>query len=57
MNKESVKVKVKIVEDESLKIDQEIELKTQGQKERYEQLYKKIQDFLTSVFYENAGMT
>ena len=54
---ENFKVKFKIMENKSLKFNQEIELKTSSQKARYEQLYKKIKDFLENVIFENSTIT
>ncbi|PKY61253.1 hypothetical protein RhiirA4_485960 [Rhizophagus irregularis] len=45
------------MENKSLKFNQEIELKTSSQKARYEQLYKKIKDFLEDVIFKNRTIT
>jgi hypothetical protein len=54
---EDIKIKVNIAENGSLKFDQEVELKTQLQKEKYKKLFEDMQNFLSETVYENSGMT
>lgn len=53
---ENIKVKVNITVNRSLKFDQEVELITQTQKEKYEKLFEDIQNVLSETLYENSEM-